>query len=85
MSQLEKLYRRFLDGQQLDFVEFERLLKAFGYEQQRQAGSHRAWVNKVVRDTRILTPQGKHANPYQLRQFRRIVEQYGLAMGGEGD
>ena len=80
MSQLDKLFRRFLEGQPLDFREFERLLSAFGYEQQRQEGSHRAWVNKRIPDTRILTPNGKHANLYQLRQFRSIVERHGLTL-----
>jgi predicted RNA binding protein YcfA (HicA-like mRNA interferase family) len=57
MSQLEKLYRRFLDGQQLDFNEFERLLRSFGYQQQRQAGSHRAWVTRPS-ETRVSSPRG---------------------------
>jgi hypothetical protein len=41
--------------------------------------------HKAIRDTRILTPRGKHANLYQLRQFRRIVEQYGLTMDADGE
>jgi predicted RNA binding protein YcfA (HicA-like mRNA interferase family) len=81
MTQLAKLHRKLLQGRPLSFVEFVRLLEAFGYERVRAAGSHIAYRNEAIRDTRIIQPRGKDAKSYQVRQFLDIIEANGLELG----
>lgn len=80
MTRIAKLYARFLAGQRLSFADFERLLSAFNYEFKRQNGSHRVWVNKAAADARTIQPRGKDAKPYQLDQFRDIIEKLALTL-----
>lgn len=83
MTRIAKLYRKLLDGRPLSFSEFERLLAAFGYRPSRQKGSHRAWRNPAIADTRIIQPDGKSAKLYQVDQFLDIVEKYALTLGDD--
>lgn len=81
MTQLAKLHRKLLEGRPLTFAEFVRLLEAFGYERVRTTGSHIAYRNDTIRDTRIIQPSGKDAKSYQVRQFLDIIEANGLELG----
>lgn len=80
MTRLAKLYRKMLDKRGLTFAEFCRLLEAFGYVQVRTSGSHLAFRNAAIGDTRIVQPRGKDAKPYQVEQFLDIIEAYGLTL-----
>jgi hypothetical protein len=62
-------------------VRFERLCtiaEAFGFRLRGGRGSHRVYVRGGVREIlNFQSMQGK-AKPYQVRQFIKIIERYGL-------
>ena len=80
MTRIAKLYMQLTRGQGLSFQEFERIVRAFGYDLDRQSGSHRVFKHPVVPDRVTVQPRGKDAKPYQLRQFLDIVEKHGLTL-----
>jgi predicted RNA binding protein YcfA (HicA-like mRNA interferase family) len=82
MTQIEKLYSRLLDNrrQKISFREFERLLRAFGFELARTTGSHRQYVHVKVPQPFPVQPEGKDAKPFQIREFLELIEEHGLYM-----
>ena len=80
MTRIAKLYAQAVAGRSLTFVEFCRLIEAFGYRHVRTTGSHIAYSRVDVADTRIVQPRGKDAKAYQVRQFLDKVETLGLTM-----
>ena len=80
MSRIAKLYQKLLDGRQLTFAEFQRLLEAFGYRYERSRGSHISYCHIRISDTRIIQPRGKYAKPYQVQQFVDMIEEFGLTL-----
>ena len=80
MTRLAKLNARFLAGGALGFAEFERLLEAYGFRHLRTSGSHHIYARDGVADQLSVQPQGKHAKPYQMRQFRTIILQHALRL-----
>ena len=80
MTRIAKLYEQLLSGRPISFAELERLLRAFGFELDRTTGSHRIFRRAGIGQRVNIQPQGKHAKPYQVRQFLDIIEKYGLTM-----
>jgi predicted RNA binding protein YcfA (HicA-like mRNA interferase family) len=80
MSKISKLYEKFLDRRGLTFVEFQRLLEAFGYRLDRVRGSHHTYRHNDFAQRVQIQPRGKDAKDYQIDQFRDIVEKYGLTL-----
>ncbi|MEA3053317.1 MAG: hypothetical protein QOG72_2220 [Sphingomonadales bacterium] len=80
MTGPSKLYERILANPDaiIAFRDFERLLKAFGFELDRTTGSHRQYVHPLVPRSFPVQPQRKDAKRYQVRQFLDMVEGYGL-------
>ena len=62
------------------FRDFERLLRAFGFEHVRTTGSHRQYHHPWVPEILSIQPRGNQAKSYQLRQFADMIENYGLTM-----
>lgn len=83
MTQIAKLYARLLANprQAIAFRNFERLLRAFGFEHVRTTGSHRQYVHPKVPRPLPVQPESKDAKPYQVREFLELVEEYSLYMG----
>ncbi|MEE4538747.1 MAG: type II toxin-antitoxin system HicA family toxin [Erythrobacter sp.] len=82
MTQPNKLYRNLLSNPRtpIAFRDFEKLLRAFGFEHVRTRGSHAIWNHpKLVRPFPIQ-PTGKDAKLYQVREFLELVEGNGLYM-----
>jgi len=74
-----KLLQRLLDGQRnISFRDFERLLRALGFEHNRTTGSHRQYVHPKVLRSFPVQPDGKDAKRYQIRELLELVEAYGL-------
>lgn len=65
----------------MSFRDFERLLKAFGFEHARTKGSHRQYVHPKVPRPFPVQPSNKDAKPYQVREFLELIEEYGLYIG----
>jgi predicted RNA binding protein YcfA (HicA-like mRNA interferase family) len=82
MTKPDKLYRQLLSStsRSISFRDFERLLRAFGFELDRIAGSHRQYVHPDIPRSFPVQPEGKDAKRYQIREFLELVEQYALRM-----
>ena len=80
MTRIDKLYAKLLDNPRasISFRDFEKLLKAFGFEHDRTKGSHKIWVHPNIPRPLPVQPSGKHAKPYQIREFLELVEEHGL-------
>lgn len=81
MTQIAKLYARVLANPRgHSFREFERLLRAFGFVELRQRGSHRSYRHPASDELLVIQPRGPEAKAYQVRQFLDIVQLHGLLM-----
>ena len=80
MTQPSRLYDRLLANRSriISFRDFERLLRAFGFELDRTVGSHRQYVHPDLPRSFPVQPAGKDAKRYQVREFLELVERYGL-------
>lgn len=80
MTKASELYERLLanPGTIISFRDFERLLRAFGFELDRTVGSHRQYVHPAIPRAFPVQPSGKDAKRYQVREFLELVERYGL-------
>ena len=80
MTRIAKLYERLLANPKLSisFRDFEKLLRAFGFEQDRTKGSHVIWVHPKVPRPLPVQPEGKDAKRYHVREFLELVEEHGL-------
>ena len=82
MSKIEKLILKILRGKSdanISFDDLRNLLLHFGF-QERVRGSHHIFVKELVDELTNLQCDGKAAEPYQVKQVRRILLRYG--MGG---
>jgi predicted RNA binding protein YcfA (HicA-like mRNA interferase family) len=68
------------DLRNVGFVEFRRLIEAFGFELRRVSASHHIYRHPQVPRLLSLQPRDGEAKPYQIRQFLEMVEEYGLTM-----
>jgi predicted RNA binding protein YcfA (HicA-like mRNA interferase family) len=80
MTKPSKLYEQLVanPGTIISFRDFERLLRAFGFELDRTVGSHRQYIHPKVPRSFPVQPSGKDAKRYQVRQFLELVDAYGL-------
>jgi predicted RNA binding protein YcfA (HicA-like mRNA interferase family) len=62
-------------------VRFERLCaiaEAFGFRMRGGQGSHRIYVRDGVKELLNFQNVGGKAKPYQVKQFIKLIEKYGL-------
>ena len=80
MTRIAKLYDKLLANPRasIRYGDFEKLLRAFRFEQNRTKGSHMIWVHPKVPRPFPIQPDGKDAKSYQIRDFLELVEEYGL-------
>jgi predicted RNA binding protein YcfA (HicA-like mRNA interferase family) len=80
MTRPDKLYRLLVSSasRTINFRDFERQLRAFGFELDRTVGSHRQYVHPAIPRAFPVQPDGKDAKRYQVREFLELVERYGL-------
>lgn len=80
MTKPDKLYQQLLSSsaRSISFRDFEKLLRAFGFELDRTVGSHRQYVHPAVPRSFPVQPSGKDAKRYQVREFLELVERYAL-------
>ena len=80
MTKPPKLYAQLVahPSKIISFRDFERLLRAFGFELDRTVGSHRQYVHTDLPRAFPVQPSGKDAKRYQVREFLELVERYGL-------
>jgi predicted RNA binding protein YcfA (HicA-like mRNA interferase family) len=81
MAKPDKVLKRVVEGQgTVSFREFERLLLALGFEHDRTSGSHHIYVHPEVTRPLSVQPRSKDAKPYQVRQLRAMIEEFGLKL-----
>lgn len=81
MANPRKVLERVMEGQgAIAFRDFERLLIALGFKLDRTSGSHRIYLHPAVSRPLIVQPRGKDAKPYQVRQLRAVIEEFGLKL-----
>lgn len=69
--------------QNVRFVDFRELLQDLGFRLDRQRGSHLVFVHsRIPRPFPVQSNRGQ-AVPYQVRQLRRLVEDYNLDLDRE--
>jgi len=77
----EKLFQRILKNKKnVKFNEFLSLVEVFGFEFDRQDGSHHVYKNIGVAEILNLQNHNGEAKPYQIKQFLNYVEKYNLKM-----
>jgi predicted RNA binding protein YcfA (HicA-like mRNA interferase family) len=62
------------------FGDFTRLVAAFGFRLARVSGSHHLFTRPGIPEAVNLQSYHGEAKPYQIRQFLKIVEKYGLKL-----
>lgn len=85
MVQAEKLLEVVLKGNADANVPFSgmiQLLRRLGFDE-RIRGSHHIFTRAGVSEILNLQPKGNKCKPYQVKQVRNVIIQYGLA--GETD
>lgn len=85
VSRTDKLYVKLLEGRLKRFSDLERLLRAFGFELDRVAGSHHIYVHANSGSMISLQPKGGEVKPYQLRQARDMIRDLGLSLDDRDD
>jgi predicted RNA binding protein YcfA (HicA-like mRNA interferase family) len=80
-----ELLRRISRGHRnnVDFNDFARLLRAFGFVEARSEGSHRIFIHEGSRARLSLQSQRGEAKPYQIEEFLKVVDRYDLNLEGE--
>jgi len=78
----QKLLRRVSRGavKNVSFVDFTRMVEAFGFSWKRSTGSHHLYEHPDIPEIVNLQEDGGQAKPYQVRQFLRLVEGYDLRL-----
>lgn len=87
MAKRDALLRRILSGTSdanIPFGELRNLLLRLGFEE-RQRGSHHIFRKEGVSELLNLQSDGRQAKPYQVRQVRSVIVNYGLAPDDEED
>lgn len=62
------------------FEDFVRLVVAFGFRPPRISGSHHIFSRPGLAEAINIQDYHGQAKPYQVRQFLKLVEKYGLKM-----
>lgn len=78
----KKLLDRIVRGDvsNVRFRDLLRLAAALGFVTSRVAGSHHILAHAGIHESLNLQDVGGEAKPYQVRQMRRIIEQYNLRL-----
>lgn len=77
-----KLLRRLAHGNiaNVAFRDMRSLVEAFGFRPIQVAGNHHIYARDDVAELVNLQEVRGQAKPYQVRQFLRLVERYGLSL-----
>lgn len=85
MVSKRKLFDRIMSGSRnLRFDDFIALLVSFGFRLKRTRGSHHIFAHPdVPRPFPIQPGSNGQAKPYQIEQFIKLIERYGLKLDEE--
>ncbi len=77
LTLLEQILRGEADAN-ISFSEMLGLLRRLGF-QERIKGSHHIFWREGVNEILNLQPDGNNCKPYQVKQVRKVIINYGLA------
>ncbi|MBA4374039.1 MAG: hypothetical protein C0402_14405 [Thermodesulfovibrio sp.] len=79
MGKLKKLFDKTANNPaDVRFADFCKLAEAFGFEHQGGKGSHEIYSRDGIDDMLNLQNVNGKAKAYQVRQFLKLIEDYGL-------
>ena len=80
MVKVSKIYERLSEApsRPIPFRDFERCVVDFGFVHCRSQGSHRSFKHPQVTEVLTIQPNGKDAQPYQMRRFLAMVRAHDL-------
>jgi predicted RNA binding protein YcfA (HicA-like mRNA interferase family) len=64
----------------ISFGDLQRLLGKLGFRLDRVSGSHHIYVHPKVTRPMNIQSMGKDAKPYQVRQLRDMIDEFGLKL-----
>ncbi|OQW53160.1 MAG: hypothetical protein A4S14_02205 [Proteobacteria bacterium SG_bin9] len=64
----------------VSFSDLRRLLEGLGFRLARVSGSHHIYVHPSIPRPINIQSKGKDAKPYQVRQLRDIIKEFGLRL-----
>jgi predicted RNA binding protein YcfA (HicA-like mRNA interferase family) len=64
-------------GRNIAFRDLQRLLEKLGFRLTRVSGSHHIYIHPKVPRPMNVQAAGKDAKPYQVRQLRDMIEEFG--------
>ena len=67
-------------GANIAFRDFQRPIEKLGFRLNRISGSHHIYIRPRVSRPMNVQSVGKDAKPYQIRQLRDIIEEFGLRL-----
>ena len=81
MANVQKAYLKVIEGRgTVSFRELQRLLVTLGFRLDRVSGSHHIYLHANVSRPINIQPAGKDAKPYQIRQLRDMIREFGLKL-----
>jgi predicted RNA binding protein YcfA (HicA-like mRNA interferase family) len=67
-------------GGNISFRDLQRMLEKLGFRLNRVSGSHHIYVHPRVPRPMNVQASGKEAKPYQVRQLRDMIDEFGLRL-----
>jgi len=81
MASSRRVFDQVIHGQgRIAFRDLQRLLRQLGFRLDRVSGSHHIYLHPKVSRPLNVQPIGKDAKPYQMRQLRDMIEEFGLRL-----
>ena len=81
MANVQRVYTRVIEGRgAVSFRDLQRLLTMLGFRLDRISGSHHIYLHPDVSRPVNIQPAAKEAKPYQIRQLRDMIREFGLKL-----
>ncbi len=82
MDKKKLLFNRIRSGavKNVSFGDMKSLIEAFGFQLDRKEGSHHIFIKSGIREILNLQVVQGQAKPYQIKQFLKVVDKYGLKL-----
>ena len=77
----DKVYQAVKSGtsdNNINFHDFRNLIVDLGFVFRRQSGSHMIYYHPGINERMNIKPEGSKAKPYQVKQLRNLINDYGL-------
>lgn len=84
MATPSRILKRVISDQgHISFRDFQKLLLKLGFRLDRTRGSHHIYVHPLGTRPLSVQPIGNEAKPFQVRQLRDMIAEFGLSLEDE--